>query len=119
MKTKQEPIKSSSIVALCYISAMDLFEVMPSFSYKWAEDNPVLFNELLEQFGGDTTSFIEVQKDVIHRCRTGRLVTCDRYVLNERIDDEWVNSGYASREAKDKANGSRLLNDLYRMKGLS
>jgi hypothetical protein len=119
MKTKQEPIKSSSIIALCYISAMDLFEVMPSFSYKWAEENHELFNELLQQFGGDVSSFIEVQKDVTHRCRTGRLVTCDRYVLNERIDEEWITSGFASRESKDKYSGSKLLNDLYRMKGLS
>ena len=41
-------------------------------------------------------------------------ILCGGY---ERTDKEWIESGYASREAKDKASNNRLLNDLYRMKG--
>jgi hypothetical protein len=119
MKSKQEFIKTSGIIAICIVSAMDVHEVKKDFNYDWAEKNPKEFNELLWQFGGETTGFIEIQKDVTHRTRLNRLVTCDRYVMNERFDKEWVESGYASQEAKDKASGSSLLNDLYRAKGLS
>jgi len=45
-------------------------------------------------------------------------VTCDRFVGNERTDKEWIESGYASREAKDKSSGSKLLTDIYRQKGM-
>ncbi len=38
---------------------------------------------------------------------------------SERLCEEWLNSGYASKEAKDKAKGSRLLDELYRSRGLT
>jgi hypothetical protein len=119
MKTKQEKITTSSIIALCYVSAMDIAEIKPDYTYKWGDENPELFNDILYQFGMDTTSFIERQESVTHRSRLNRLVTADRWVGNERIDDDWIKSSYASREARDKASGSKLLNDIYRMKGLS
>lgn len=119
MKSKQEKINTSSIIALCIVSAMDIVELMPEFTYKWAEDNPREFNAILNQFGMDTKGFIEKQESVTHRTRLNKLVTCDRWVGDERFDKDWINSGYASREAKDKASGSSLLNDLYRHKGLS
>jgi hypothetical protein len=119
MKNKQEKITTSSIIALCYVSAMDIAEVKPDYTYKWGDENPELFNDILWQFGMDTNSFIERQTDITHRTRLNRLVTADRWVGNERVDAAWINSGYASREALDKYSGSRLLNDLYRMKGLS
>jgi hypothetical protein len=108
----------SNIIALSIVSAMDVVEVMPHFTYKWAEENPKEFREILEQFGMDTRSGFETQTDVTHRTKLGRLVTCDRYVSNERIDKEWIQSGYASREAKDKSSGSKLLTDIYRQKGM-
>lgn len=108
----------SNIIALSIVSAMDLVEVKPDFTYKWAEENPAEFREILEQFGMDTRNGFEIQTDVTHRTKLNRLVTCDRYVGSERIDIEWLTSGYASREAKDRASGSKLLDDLYRQKGL-
>jgi hypothetical protein len=119
MKSKQEKIITSNIIALVIVSAMDVHEVKKDFTYKWAEANPKEFNEILYAFGIDTSSFIERQENVTHRTRLNRLVICDRWVGNERIDKEWIESGYASRESKDKANGSQLLNDLYKYKGLS
>lgn len=119
MQIKQERIKTSNIIALTIISAMDIAQVVPDFKYTWVTENPEEFKKILWQFGGDTNSFIEVQENVTHKTLTGRLVTCDRYVLNERFDKEWVTSGHASRESIDKASGSSLLNDIYRSKGLS
>jgi hypothetical protein len=119
MKLKQEKITTSNIIALVIVSAMDIHEVKKDFTYKWAEDNPKKFNEILYAFGMDTSSFIERQENVTHRTRLNRLVTCDRWVGNERVDKEWIDGNYASREAKDKYSGSKLLNDLYKYKGLT
>lgn len=119
MKIKQEKIKTNNIIALCIVSAMDVFKVKPDFTYDWTETNKGDFYELLHQFGMDINSIIDTQEDVTHKDRTGRLVTCHRYVGSERYDKAWIESGYASREAKDKASGSSLLNDIYRSKGLS
>ena len=54
-----------------------------------------------------------------HRNMLGKIVTCCRWFGNSRLDTEWLNSGYASKEAKDKAKGSRLLDELYKARGLT
>ena len=56
-------------------------------------------------------------KQIQHRNRMGKVVVSDRWAGNERIDYQWIMSGYASKEARDKSSGSRLLADIYRMKG--
>lgn len=108
-----------SIIALKIVSAMEIVEVKPDFTYKWADENPLDFKDILYRFGMNVNMGFETQKDVTHRTMLNRLVTCDRYVGNERTDKEWIESGYASRESKDKASGSKMLEDIYRMKGLS
>jgi hypothetical protein len=108
----------SNIIALSIVSAMDIVEVMPHFTYKWAEENKGDFYEILWQFGMNTNQGVETQACVTHRTRLNRLVTCDRWVGNERTDKEWIDSGFASRESKDKASGSKLLTDIYRQKGM-
>ena len=40
-------------------------------------------------------------------------------VGNERLDDEWLKSGYASEEAIARKLDNKLLNDIFRMKGLT
>ena len=108
----------SNIIALSIVSAMDLVEVKPDFTYKWAEENPAEFREILWQFGMNVNKGVEVQENKTHRTMLNRLVTCDRYCGHERTDKEWIESGCASRAAKDKASGSKLLTDIYRQKGL-
>lgn len=63
--------------------------------------------EVLYQIGfdknhwiGETNNFYEVM-ECTHRTRTGKVVTGKRYMSVERLDDEWLNSGLASSEAKD------------------
>jgi hypothetical protein len=48
-----------------------------------------------------------------------QVVTCDRWLGEERQDSDWINSGYASREARDKYSGNRILEDLYRSRNLT
>ena len=109
----------SNIIALSIVSSMDIAEVKPDFTYKWAEENKGDFYEILWAFGMDVNQGVEIQEMVNHRTRLNRLVTCDRYCGHERTDKVWIESGYASREAKDKASGSKLVADIYRGKGMT
>lgn len=105
------------IVALCIVSASEIALAKPDFTYEWAEKNKKEFDEILSQFGMDVTQSIELQPEIQHKNRMNQVVICDRWVGYERTDFEWINSGYATKEAKDKASNNRLLNDLYRMRG--
>ena len=53
-----------------------------------------------------------------HRNRFGNVITCPRYVGNERVDAQWVDSGYASYEAIAKSADNKILTDLFRMRGM-
>ena len=106
-----------SIIALCTVSASEIGLVYKDFTYKWAEDNREEFMTVLYNFGMDTLQPIELQTEVQHKNRMNKIVICDRWVGNERTDRDWIASGHASREAKDKASGSKLLADIYRTKG--
>jgi hypothetical protein len=105
------------IIALCIVSASEIALAKPGFTYEWVEKNPNEFKDLLHGFGMDLNQPIELQSEIQHKNRMHQIVVCDRWVGYERTDKEWIESGYASREAKDKASNNRLLNDLYRMKG--
>ena len=79
--------------------------------------------EVLYQIGfdknhwiGETNNFYEVM-ECTHRTRTGKVVTGKRYVSVERLDDEWLNSGLASSEAKDAARAD--LSYLKEIKAIS
>lgn len=102
----------SMIVALTIISESELAEAM-DYSPE-LENDTLRFNMLMHSLGMDINYKIEKQENIQHRNNLGKIVQCNRWVGHSRIDDEWLSSGYASREAKDKAKGSRLLDDLYR-----
>ena len=73
---------------------------------------------MLYDLGADVYQYpIEVQ-DVTHRNKFGNIITCKRWVCNERVDLSWISSGYCSVEARDKSLNNKILNDLYRFKGL-
>lgn len=109
----------NSILALCIVSESELAKVIPNFSASIEEQSPTVFKTILHGMGIDTTRPVERQDGLKHRNRLNEVVICSRYVGYERTDDEWINSGYASQTAKDKASGSRLLEDLYRARGLT
>ncbi len=106
------------IVAILVVSESEIATIEPWFTAEWAKENPDKFNQMLHGLGFDINSEIEVQEGLTHRNRFNSVITCTRWVGNERIDKEWLKSGHASQAAKDKACGSRLLEDLYRKKGM-
>lgn len=107
------------IAAIRIVSESEIATVKKDFNAQWALDNPTEFKDMLYQLGFDTEFDIEVQEGLTHRNAFGAINTCTRWVGSERTDVKWLISGYASQEAKDKAIGSKLLEDLYRRKGLT
>lgn len=107
-----------NIIALSYISFSEIQKVNPKVNPTWAKNNLTEFHSILKELGVDISVPYDWQVNIQHRNRFNEVVTCDRIVGNESTSKDWVNSGYASREAIDKAKKSKLLIDLYRMKGL-
>lgn len=105
------------IAANVYISLSEIAKVMPEITYDWIDKNNDKFEKILHGLGLDTTQPMYEQQDIPHRNRFNEVVVCTRWVGYERTDREWLTSGYASQEAKDKAKGSKLLIDLYRLRG--
>ena len=72
------------------------------------------FKEFLYSLGMDVEKPYQRQDGFQHRNRCNEVVVCSRWIGNSRLDSEWLNSGHASREAIDKASGSKLTEDIYR-----
>ena len=112
-------LKPNAITALCIISESEIIKVMPEYNCNFEYDNPTRFKLFLFGLGMDITQDIERQDAIQHRNGLNEIVTCSRWVGQERLDSDWIRSGYASQQAKDKASGSRILEDLYRSKHLT
>lgn len=106
----------NQIAAICIISESELAKVM-DYSVEFSERAD--FIDVLYSLGINTSKAVIRQDGLQHRNRFGEIVVCSRWVGEERIDAEWINSGYASREAIDKATGSKILEDIYRAKYLT
>jgi hypothetical protein len=105
---------SKQISAFVIISESEISKVIENYSSEWALNNPDDFFKLLWDMGADTRYEIEVQDNYMHRNRLNEVVICRRWACYERTDSEWINSRWASREAKHKASGNKLLRDLNR-----
>ena len=108
----------SSIIALVYISQSELWTVNPDYTEEWLQNNPQQLEQVLYDLGLDINQPYEVQHNT-HRNRFGNLNTCTRWVGNSRLDQEWIESGYASSEAIDKQQGNNLVKDLYSLRGMT
>ncbi len=111
--------RPSSIVALCIISESEIVKVMPNYSAEFEDDEFSGFNHFLYSCGMDIEKPFFRQDGLQHRNRLNEVVVCSRWVGEERLDEAWLHSGYASKEAIDKASGSKILEDLYRSKNLT
>lgn len=114
--------KPSMIAAYVHVSEVEVYAADNEYEHSWFEStnpNYIKLLGILYDLGIDTNEYIELQAPVQHRNRLNKIVTCGRYFGAERTDKEWLKSGYASREAIDKASGSKLLEELYRAKGLT
>lgn len=107
-----------NIVALVYISLSEIQKIRPEVNPQWIKNHKKEFQLILHSLGMNTDIPYDHQEKVQHRNRFNEVVLCDRFVGNERTDQEWVQSGYASQEAIDKSKNNRLLIDLYRQKGM-
>ena len=106
------------IAAISYISLSEIQTVANWVTEEFIEENPEVFKKMIFDLGMDVYNYPWEVQNVIHRNRFGNTITCPRYVGNERIDKEWVSSPYSSVEARDKSLNNKILNDLYRFKGL-
>ena len=117
METKRQ--RPSAIVADIIISESEIAKVMPEYSYQLEEKEPEKFKEIMYSLGMDVNQVYIRQDAIQHRNRFNEVVVCSRWVGRERIDSDWLTSGYASKQAIDKASGSKILESLYREKCLT
>lgn len=111
--------RPNSVVALRIISESEIAKVIPNWSASFETDNPTKFKILLSGLGVDVTFPYQRQDGLTHRNMLNEVVLCSRWVGQERLDEDWINSGYASQEAIDKASGSRMVESVYRARGLT
>lgn len=102
----------NGIHAFVIISESELVIAKPDYTTQWADDNPNELKKYLFEFGCDVDKPIEIQEGLIHRNRMNKVVQCRRYACYERQDPEWLRSGWASREAINKASGNKLIRDM-------
>lgn len=117
MENKRQ--RPSAIVADIIISESEIAKVLPDYSYELEEKDPEKFKELMHSLGMDVNQIYIRQDAIQHRNRFNEVVVCSRWVGRQRLDDTWLSSGYASKEAIDKASGSKILESLYREKCLT
>jgi len=108
----------SSIIALVWVSLSELQTIDRKFTETWADNSEQELMDVLHGLGMDINRSVERQV-VEHRNRFGNLITGSRFVGNSRTDPEWINSGYASQEAIDKSLNNKMVNDLYRLRGMT
>lgn len=104
------------IPAMKVVSLSEIQKVIPWFTKEHALSYPEEVNEILFNLGMDTSYKVDLQ-DCIHRNRFDEVVQTLRWCGEERSDQGWISSGYASEEALDRNLGNKLLNDLYRIRG--
>ena len=104
------------IAAVCIISLSEIQTVKPEINEEYIKNNKDAFDELLYSLGMDIRYPYETQ-DLQHRNRFGNIISCMRFVGNERFDVSWCNSGHASCAAIDKSKNNSLLIDCYRLRG--
>lgn len=113
------PPRPNLIVAHVIISESEIVKVLPDYKANLEYDEPAKFKLMMYQLGADVSKPYERQDCIQHRNRFNEIVICSRWVFESRLDEEWINSGYASKEAKDKVSGSKLIEQIYREKGLT
>lgn len=121
MKTvkKSKQTKSSLIAAVIHISESEIIKVCEDYCSSWEEDSPRYFKDLLWELGLNVDQDYVRQDAVHHRNRLNEVVTCSRWYGNERSDTNWLESGYASKEAIDKSKNNTLLDDNYRARNMT
>lgn len=100
------------MIAVVIISESEISKVISNWHYQYPDNNPEDFKTLLWGLGINVNMPIERQDGFCHRNRFNEVVICTRWVGYERLDKDWIKSGYASREAKNEASNNKMLKDL-------
>jgi len=102
------------------ISESEIAMLYPEYNISWLTEEVDDLKTVLWDMGMDTVNENFTLSEVVqHRNRLGKVVTCGRYVGQERSDLEYLQSGYASQAAIDKSRNSPMTDCLYREKGLT
>ena len=119
MSKKPKKDYYSVIMSVVHVSESEIASIYPEYNVSWLTENIEDLKSILFDLGMDTSKHFELQEVTQHRNRLGKVVTCGRYLGEERSDSDWLKSGYASPAAKDKSLNSRLTDDLWRSRGLT
>lgn len=117
--TKNRKEFYSTICNTIHISESEIAALYPDYDFSWFADEPEKVKGILFDLGLDVNQHWEMQEVTQHRNRMSTVVTCGRIYGTERMDTDWLRSGYASQATKDKAKNSRLLDDIYKSKALT
>lgn len=118
-ETTRNQRRISLIAAVCHVSESELAMIDESYDASMEVDNPLLLKKMLWRLGLDTYKDYVRFDALQHRNRMNQVVTCSRWYGAERSDNQWLKSGYASQEALDKARNNSILDDSYRLRGLT
>lgn len=119
MKQEIKQQRFSSIYAAAHVSESELKMINSKYQASWEEDYPETFKNMLWSLGMDSRYDYTRYDAIPHRNKMNQSVVCSRWVGNERTDEEWLKSGYASQEAIDKGKNSPLLDSLYKEKAFT
>ena len=110
---------TSMISDVMHVSESEIAMIYPQYDVSWLVDRIDDLKSVLFDLGLDSNQNFTLQEVTQHRNRLGQVVTCGRFEGVERSDTGWLKSGYASQAARDKSKNSKLLDDLYRERGLT
>jgi hypothetical protein len=85
-------------MAFISISMADLMTI-PAFPEAYGNNDQAALKDIFYNCGVDVNKEYDWHH-CTHRRISGEIVTCDRLEGKERIDREWIESGYASYETK-------------------
>lgn len=106
-----------NIIAIEIISMSELVTVMPWLTKEYLDSEPEILKKMLYDLGIESYQFPVDESYCTHRNRFNNIVTDWRWCGNSRMDEEWLNSPYASKAAKDRSLGNKLLIESYLKRG--
>lgn len=106
--------KPNDIAATLHISETEVYALDNNYNFTWYTTQQSKLNSILYKLGMNISRGYIMQDPCLHfNYRAKEQNNCARFYGNERIDEEWLLSGFASQAAKDKASGGSLIQDVY------
>lgn len=119
MQNKYKLNRESMIVAYKIVSSGAVLNHSGINLQSLYQEHPSKFREYLHELGADINKPMLMQNKKHRSEEDLKVYTGTRWVCEERQDEDWINSGYASQQAKDKFFKNRIVEDLYRSRSLT